>query len=195
MSLVLKNKYFLLRHGRNNHQAEKPDLTYLYPDNDPPCFLIEEGIEQVRKAGELLKQKGIDLIYSSDVLRTRQTAKIVAEMLGLDEIIYDTRLRDINWGIFSGKEKKEAWGFFNNDGMKRFDSPAPQGESWNQCLERMTSFLKEIEDNFQNKKVLIVSHGDPLWLLEGYVKGLTKEELARERKEKGTLDTGEVREL
>jgi len=191
----LKNKYFLLRHGRNNHQAEKPDVTYFYPDNEPPCFLIDEGIKEARKAGEFLKEKGIDLIYSSDILRTRQTAKIVADTIGLNEIIYDLRLRDTDWGIFAGKNKKEAWGFFNNDGMKRFETAAPGGESWNQCLERVVSVLNEIEGSFRDKKVLIVSHGDPLWLLEGYVKGLTKEELARERKEKGTLNTGEVREL
>ncbi len=193
--MVLKNKYFLLRHGRNNHQAEKPDVTYFYPDNEPPCFLIDEGVKEVQKAGEFLKERGIDLIFSSDVLRTRQTAKIVADMIGLNEIVYDLRLRDVNWGAFAGKNKKEAWGFFNNDGMKRFETAAPQGESWNQCLERVVSVLNEIEGSFQDKKVLIVSHGDPLWLLEGYVKGLTKEELARERNEKGTLNTGEVREL
>ncbi len=195
MNSVLKNKYFLLRHGENNHLAEKPNLTYLYPDNDPPAFLTKQGIEEAKKAGETLKEKGISLIFSSDILRARETAKIVAEIIGLKEIIYDTRLRDINWGIFAGKDKKQGWEFFNNEAIKRFETPLPQGESWNQCLERMMRVLKEIEDNFQDRSILIVSHGDPLWLLEGYIKGLTKEELIKQRQEQGVLKTGEIREL
>ncbi|MGI6335273.1 MAG: histidine phosphatase family protein [Minisyncoccales bacterium] len=56
--------------------------------------------------------------------------------------------------------------------MKKFDVPTPQGETWNDCRERMKKVLNEIENIFQGKNVLIVSHGDPLWLLEGYIKGI-----------------------
>jgi len=119
----------------------------------------------------------------------------VAEIIGKKEIIYDTRLRDINWGVFAGKDKEQAWSFFNNNALEKFETPPPQGESWNQCLERMVGILREIENNFQNKTILIVSHGDPLWLLEGYVKELSKEELVRQRQEQGVLGTGEIREL
>lgn len=193
--MKLKNKYYLLRHGKNNHQEESPDIIYCYPDNDIPCFLTEEGINQVKKAGEVLKEKKIDMIFSSDILRTRQTAKIVAEIIGMDinNIIYDTRLRDINWGIFCGKNKQEAWDFDKENDM--FDNSPPQGESWKNCQARMKSVLEEIESNFQGKNIIIVSHGDPLWLLEGYVKALTKEELLKHKRGKGIPKTGEIIEL
>jgi broad specificity phosphatase PhoE len=194
--MKLKNKYYLLRHGKNNHQAEKPDVVYFYPDNEPPCFLIEEGIEQVKKAGEALKDKNVDMIFCSDILRTRQTAKIVGEMIGfdLDKIIYDLRLRDINWGILGGKTKTEAWDFYAHNMMNKFELAVPQGESWNECLERMLAVVNEIENNFEGKNILIVSHGDPLWLLEGYVKDLSKEDLIKQRI-KTYIDTGEIRIL
>lgn len=197
MGLVLKNKYFLLRHGETIHQAEKKNIIYFYPDDNPPCILLEKGINKVRLAGEVLKGKNIDLIFSSDILRTRQTAVIVAELINydLEKIVYDTRLRDVNWGIFGGKSKEEAWAYYNNDMIKKFALGVPQGESWNQCKARMVEVLKEIENNFVNKNILIVSHGDPLWLLEGYMKGNSNEELILEMNRNKDIKTGEIREI
>lgn len=196
MKVNLKNRYFFLRHGKNIHQTELKDIIYCYPDDETPCSLIEEGIDQAKKAGEELKDKKIEYIYCSDILRTRQTAKIVAGIIGFneDEIIYDTRLRDINWGIFGGKHKDEAWAFYGGDKMKKFDVPTPQGETWNDCKKRMIDILQEIERNNENKNILIISHGDPLWLLEGYIKGISDEELVEKRAEI-MIQTGEVREI
>ena len=197
IGLVLKNKYFLLRHGETIHQAEKKNIIYLYPDDDPPCALSKKGIEEVHLAGEALKGKDIDLIFSSDILRTRQTAEIVAELINydLEKIVYDVRLRDVDWGIFGGKSKEEAWAYYNNDMIKKFELGVPQGESWNQCKARMVEVLEEIENNFVNKNILIVSHGDPLWLLEGYMKGNSNEELILEMSRKKDIKTGEIREI
>jgi len=197
MKLILKNRYFLLRHGKTIHQAEKKDIIYNYPDDNPACVLLEQGIKEVQLAGEILKGKNIDLIFSSNILRTRQTVKIVAELINynLEKIVYDKRLRDINWGIFGGESKEKVWAYYNNDMMKQFEQGVPQGESWNQCRERMAEVLKEIEDNFENKNVLIVSHGDPLWLLEGYIKGKSNEELILEENKKESIKTGEIREI
>ncbi len=197
MNKDLKNRYFLLRHGKNIHQTEKKDILYNWPDDTPPCELIEEGIKEVQKAGENLKDKNIDIIFCSDIFRTRQTAGLVSEIIGLekDKIIYDERLRDINWGIFGGKSKKEAWDFHENNKINMFENTPPKGENWNKCQERMKNVFNEIENNFQGKNVLIISHGDPLWLLEGYVKGLSKEDLINQREGKGIINTGEIREL
>ncbi len=197
MKLILKNRYFLLRHGKTIHQAEKKDIIYDYPDDNPACVLLEEGIKQAQIAGEALKGKNINLIFSSDILRAKQTANIVAGLINynLENIVYDKRLRDINWGVFGGQNKEKAWAYYNNDMMKKFELGVPEGESWNECRERMVEVLKEIENNFENKNVLIVSHGDPLWLLEGYMKGKSNEELILEMKRDGDIKTGEIREI
>jgi len=194
--MELKNKYTFLRHGKNIHQTQLKDIIYCYPDDNPPCTLIEEGIEEAKKAGEKLRDKNIEHIYCSDILRTRQTAKIVSDIIGFDseKIIYDTRLRDINWGIFAGKHKDEAWAYYDNDKMRKFDEMTPEGETWNNCRNRMVEVLNEIENNFINKNILIISHGDPLWLLEGHIKGKTDKELV-EKRESIMIKTGEVREI
>ncbi len=196
MNKDLKNKYFLLRHGKNIHQTEKKDIVYGYPDDTPPCVLIEDGIEEAQKAGEALKDKNIDVIFCSDVYRTKQTAGIVADVISFDKnkIIYDERLRDINWGIFSGKNKKEAWDFYGNDMLRKFEEPVPEGESWNHCQERMAAVLNDLEDKFENKNILIVSHGDPLWLLECTMRGIAPKDSIIDN-EREILTTGEIREI
>lgn len=196
METELKNRYFFVRHGQNTHQAEYPGIIYLWPDRNPPYALSELGKEQVKAAGEELKNEKIDAIFSSDIFRCRETAKMIAEMIGYDKekIVYDTRLRDLNWGDFGGKTKEEYRDFYDNDKMNCFEKPAPNGESWNQCRERMVNLLKEIEEGFQGKNVLIVSHGDPLLLLEAYIKNIDNRTMVDKRKET-MLNPGEVREI
>ncbi|MFZ3057661.1 MAG: histidine phosphatase family protein [Minisyncoccales bacterium] len=196
MKLNLKNRYFFLRHGQNNHQAENNGIIYNWPDGNPPYYLTEQGKEEAKRAGETLKKDKIDCLFSSDILRCRETAKIVAEIINYDitKIIYDVRLRDLNWGAFGGKTKEEYWNFYNNDRIKAFDIAIPGGESWNQCQERMIKLFNEIEEEFEGKNILIVSHGDPLWLLEGYIRGIDSQTLLNKRKEI-LLGTGEVREI
>lgn len=197
MKLSLKNKYFLLRHGKTIHQTERKNITYGYPDDNPPCVLLEEGINEARLAGEKLKNKNIDLIFASDILRVKQTVKIVAKIINydLDKVTYDQRLRDVNWGVLAGRSKEEAWAYYNNDMKQKFEKSVSQGESWNQCQERMAAVINDIENKFKDKNILIVSHGDPLWLLERYLKDKSKEELLNELKNNQDIKTGEIREI
>jgi broad specificity phosphatase PhoE len=107
-----------------------------------------------------LKDKNIDCIYASDILRIKQTIEIVAEKIGfdLDKVIYDERMRDINWGVFGGQKEADGWKYYNNDYMKRYEVAPPGGESWKECQERMVSALNSIEEQQQSKTILIVSH-------------------------------------
>lgn len=197
MKKTLNNRYFLLRHGKNIHQTIKRDIFYCYPDDNPPCELNEEGIEQIKNAGNYLKDKNIDVIISSDIFRTHQTSDIVADIIGYDKtkIRFDERLRDINWGIFGGKTMKEGWDFYQNDTKKRFDVAPEGGETWTNCRERVVEVLNDMEAEFSNKNILIVSHGDPLWLLEGYVLGLGNDDLIENEKKNRSIATGEIREI
>jgi broad specificity phosphatase PhoE len=169
----VNNKYFLLRHGQTIYQTEKKDILYPFPEKTPIC-LTEKGIEQIKRIAKELKARGVDLIFSSDTFRARQTVEIIAKELGLG-INLEKRLRDVNFGIFGGKSKKEYRAFFTDRKEKFFKRP-PQGESWNDVRKRISDFLKEIEKKYKNKNILIVSHGDPLWLLAGIIKGLKNEE-------------------
>src|SRR5688572_25688955 len=63
--------------------------------------LTPRGREQAAVAARELKGKKIDMIFSSDVLRTKETSEIIAKELGLP-VTFDARLREIDTGDFNG---------------------------------------------------------------------------------------------
>ncbi len=193
--LKLRNNYFLLRHGETVYQTRKRGIVYPWPENSL-VKLTERGKTQIKRAAKVLKAKKIDIIYSSDTFRTRQTAEIVAKEVGL-KVIFDPRLRDINLGIYHGRKKEEFYRDFQRDNPKRFSKRPKGGESWNDLKRRMKDFIRSVDKKHTNKNILIISHGDPLWLLEkAVVKGLNNQELLGEISlNKKYIQPGEVRKL
>ena len=187
----MQNTYFILRHGQTSHQLKKERICYPWPEPSP-ILLTEKGKKQIKVVAKKLKKEKIDLIYSSDMPRTRQTAGIVARELKL-EVIFDSQLRDINTGIFRGQPQKKFQKYFSRP-EELFFKPVPKGESWNEVKKRMVNFLKKIDKKYKNKKILIVSHGDPLWLLAGAVKGWKIGDFMKNR-EVNYIKTGELRKL
>lgn len=188
----IRNNYFILRHGETLYQTKKKGLIYPWPDNSS-VKLTEKGKAQIKKAAKLLRKEKVDLIFSSDFFRTRQTAGIVAKELG-KKIIFDKRLRDINLGVYHGKSKEEFYKDLPRRSGKRFYQRPLQGESWQDCQKRMVSFLRDVDKKHKNKIILIISHGDPLWLLEGAVNNYTPDKLLI-KKEGNYIKVGELRKL
>ncbi len=173
------NKYVMMRHG----QAES-NLTgicsYATGDVVP---LTELGRNQVKKSAEELKDKKIDLIYISPFLRTRQSAEIVADTLGLPyaNIIEDKRLIDLNVGIFEGKKWEDYFNFFED--KNRFTEPAPGGETVTDVKRRVGEALYDMDKNVNGKNILILGHGITLWMLESVAKGATVKETMQIRED------------
>ena len=187
----MQNNYFILRHGETPYQLQEEIILYPWPEPSP-ILLTERGKEQVKAAAEELKKEKIDLIYSSDVNRVRQSAEIVARELDL-KVIFERRLRERNWGIYKGKPKKEYDKLFSVR-KEKFSKAPPQGENWNDVKQRVLDFIKDIDKKYQGKRILIVSHGCPLWLLQGGLKELNEDELL-EQKPQLSLEVGEVKKI
>jgi len=73
-----KNQYYLLRHGHSIRNLK--DIADCWPEKiySP---LTAKGRGQAKRAAEKLSNKKIDLIFASDLLRTKQTAEIVGKRL------------------------------------------------------------------------------------------------------------------
>ena len=192
------NTYFLLRHGETIYQTDFKKLTYPTSNpklEKPPIGLTKKGKEEITTLFHKIKKLKIDLIFCSDLQRAKETAEIVAKELDL-EIIFDRRLRDVNLGVFHGKPKEEFFRAFPAPEMKeRFYKKLKNGESWLDVRERVLKFVREIDKKYKGKKILIISHGDPLWLLEGIEKGSSDEQLLQEKIQRKAIKVGELRKI
>jgi len=161
-----RNTYILMRHGLA--KSNTLNIGVADPEGDE-YGLTSTGEKQVREALRKLKSMKIDLILSSDLLRTTETAEIVAAGLKVP-VEYEPSLREIAFGEYERKKSRsitDAWG------VERLTKklPGEPSESWNDLKKRMYTFFKHVENRYTNKKILIVGHGDPLWFLEAIMEG------------------------
>ncbi|MBI2626209.1 MAG: class I tRNA ligase family protein, partial [Candidatus Nealsonbacteria bacterium] len=187
------NKYYIMRHGQNNYQVNNGKHIYPWPEQSP-ILLSANGKNEAKKAAKELKEKRIDVIYFSDTNRTRQTAEIVNKELGA-EVIADKRLRDMNFGVYRGEEKEKYFQSFPKNVSSFYGRKPEGGENWGEVRKRMVDFINSIDQKRKNKNILIISHCDPLWLLEGAAKGLSDKELLKIKLAKKDIKTGEWRRL
>ena len=185
------NTYIVMRHG----ESEKNVKDIVTGDYDAPYPLTEKGKEDAKEAISHLKGD-IDFIITSPVLRAKETAHIVAAELGLSEehILVDDRIRECEHGELEGKSIAEYREEFPR-GMNRFTTNPKGVENWTEIRKRMGAFLYDIESTYKDKKVLIISHGDPLALLVATAQGLDKENILAEWDDALFPQTGTVTEL
>ena len=186
------NNYFILRHGDSLRQKSK--ISVCWPEKIH-CPLTEKGTEQVLKSAKILKNKKIDLIFSSDLLRTKQTAQIVSGEVGA-KVIFDKRLREYNVGTFNGKDPFLVWEYLKKSGNIVSAKP-PQGESLLEIRKRMYGFIKDVNEKYHGKNILIVSHELPLTIFEGALKAWPLERILEWRrcKKESKIETGEWRKI
>jgi broad specificity phosphatase PhoE len=169
--MKFNNTYYILRHGEAVSNVK--GFVSSWPEKvDNP--LTEMGIKQAEQVAQDILSENIELIFSSDVLRAKQTAEIIAEYLG-KKVELDKRLREIDFGVFNSKPIADFIGHFDNQ-EKRIKEKVPYGESYEDILERIKSFLYDMERKYSGKKILIVSHQAPLFILEGILSGYSLEE-------------------
>ena len=150
------NKYFAMRHGYGQHMEHGGVVSSLDHDS---YHLTEEGKSQVAKSAHQLHEKKITKIFCSPLIRTKETARITANHLGLnpDEIIIDNRLREYDFGEFDGKPYQEFVNYRETHAQD-YDTKLG-GSSLTETKNRFGEFLYEIESKYQNEHILIVTHG------------------------------------
>ena len=157
---LAKNRYFLMRHGEADSNAREYHGDYAY-DLKTPGHLTEPGKKQVEAAGQKLAKEKIELIISSDLVRTKETVEILKKHLVQAEVVFDERLREIAAGVLSGKSRREFDEFYSGDDW--FAKKPESGESFLDVSSRSFNVFKELEAKYSGKNILIVSHNGVLW--------------------------------
>ncbi len=138
--------------------------------------LSELGVEQANRIGKRLKAELSEkkfVMYSSDLLRAKQTAKIVGQYLGLIPILR-TELRERNLGKCCGKSVQ--WLRENLEMQEKtiddrlFSDAESRRDEWN----RLQPFFDEVMTS-DDENIIIVSHGDLLSVFNSMFLGLSIE--------------------
>ena len=118
------------------------------------------GRDQARALAARLAGAGLTAIWTSDLMRARETGEIIAAELGLGEPMIDRELRERHYGVFEGLTREEciardlaAW----NAWVWETGAP-PGGEPGTDATARLARVLRRIADG-DGGPVLVVSHG------------------------------------
>lgn len=159
---------FVARHGQTEWNAQGRVIGR----TDIP--LTEVGHAQAEGLAERAKQAGIEIIISSPMIRTRQTAEHAANACGLP-VAVDPRLIEQDYGIYEGVDGSDK-GFQSNKRM--FATRYPGGESMLMIAGRVFPLLEELKEQYPDKKVLLVTHGGICRVIHSYFVDMTNEEYA-----------------
>lgn len=138
--------------------------------------LSELGVEQANRIGEKLKTELSGqrfVLYSSDLLRAKQTAESIGKHLNVSPILR-TELRERNLGRCCGKSVQ--WLRENLEMQERtiddrlFSDAESRRDEWN----RLKPFFDEIMGS-EDENIIIVSHGDLLSVFNAMFLGLSVE--------------------
>ena len=195
----MRNQYYIIRHGHSLGNTK--NIASCWPEKSL-LPLTKKGKQEIKEANKKIKNKKIDLIFSSDLLRTKQTAEIIGKELGIKPKT-DKRLREVNVGIFNGKLIDEIGRFWDKERKhspleyykKRFQIAPPQGETYADIEERLSNFIKETEKRYKGKNILVVGHQRPLTLLEKVTYDHSFKNFVKIIIEKKEIKTGELRKL
>jgi len=188
------NKYFVMRHGESEHN--KKNIVSSKVLN--PHHLTEKGKADIKEISQKVKKENIDIIFSSDFVRTKETAELLASEIGYDKgkIIYDKRIRELNTGTFDGKSPSDYHDYFSTL-EEKFTKAPPEGENLTELKNRISEFLYEIEEKYQGKNILVISHEYPIWLLSAGAIGADIKKSVEMKEEKGDdyIKTGELMDI
>lgn len=157
-------KLLLIRHGQTDWNIAR---RFQGHSNVP---LNEFGRKQAAALADRLSAQQVDALYSSDLERAFETAKMIVHLSSCKPNLHsDLRLREINFGDWEGlsyneiKEKyPEALLARENDVYK---NAPPNGETLEQLTVRVQSMLDELYARHKDQAVLIISHGGVLQIL------------------------------
>ena len=154
-----------MRHGQTDWNLDQRWQGHA----DPP--LNELGRKQARAVAESLAGRPFEALYSSDLLRARETAEIIGRRLGL-QVELESALREVDVGEWSGLTHAEIAERFPDGTRRRREGLTgwERGEAIEAMSDRVVGALRGIAASHPGGLVAVVTHGGPMravWLAGG----------------------------
>lgn len=149
-------RIYLVRHGQvEGHETKRYN-------GQADVRLTGLGRRQYRELEERLDDTQIAAVYSSDLSRCAEGARILSRPHGL-EPVFDARLRELHIGEWEGKTWNELQAAYPEQWQARLDDlvnyRVPGGESLRDMAERVRAALSEIIARHVGQELIVVGHG------------------------------------
>lgn len=170
------NFIIVFRHGESQDNVNK-----IFSGWRDDTEITETGVKQAEALRPELNKLKIDIVVTSDQVRSKHTAKIAfATHPNLDQIIWkeDWRIKERNYGDLNGKSKEEAMAMNPEEAIKwrrGYETPPPGGESIKLVEERVWPFLDDLVEYARAHKVNVAlsAHGNSMRAIRRYFEKLT----------------------
>ncbi|MBI2614054.1 MAG: histidine phosphatase family protein [Candidatus Levybacteria bacterium] len=176
-------RIFFVRHG----QVDNPDKV-MY-GRLPGFPLSQDGKAQIAKTAELLSKKNVSAIYASPLLRTKQSAKIIADILHLP-INYSEDILEIKSSL-QGQTFSYISAHFPKLNIYASAKNNFSDETIEDVAQRMQEFSDQIIKKYKGKNIAVIGHGDPIMIIKAQIRGLPLE-INSIRPIKGYIQPGEI---
>jgi 2,3-bisphosphoglycerate-dependent phosphoglycerate mutase len=171
----------LLRHGESQWNLENRFTGWV----DVP--LSPRGEAEARAAGEKLRGRRIDKLFTSVLVRATDTARLALEVAGIADppTERDAALNERMYGDLQGLNKADAAARFGAEQVhqwrRSYDVRPPGGESLADTAHRVLPYWTAhiLPDVRAGRNVLVVAHGNSLRALVMHLDGLTRDEVLK----------------
>lgn len=141
----MRTDFYFIRHGQTDNNALN-----VWQGKDSNAALNEKGILQVKNLAEKLDKLRIERLYTSNLRRAEQTARLIS--IRCDIPVYvNTELREVDYGVAEGSSVEDVFKMYPsiaqlwyNPNPQRFDNHFEEGESHIDILNRVFPLLDNI---------------------------------------------------
>ncbi|ADG05475.1 histidine phosphatase family protein [Kyrpidia tusciae] len=142
----------LVRHGETTWNREQR----LQGHRDVP--LTDVGRRQAEAVARRLAEGHWDAVYSSDLMRARYTAEVIAKACGI-HFVTDPRLRERSYGQLEGLTRTEIAQRYPHLAGHSWEHEDSGVEPWERMADRAQAALADMTARHKGSRLIVVSHG------------------------------------
>jgi broad specificity phosphatase PhoE len=184
----VRGTVMLMRHGETDWNREGRVM------GRNPVELNARGRAQVEAASRFAQTIKPDLIVTSPLVRARQSAELMSKGLGGIEIIEDSAIAEVLYGRWEGMVYHDLINdpYYVEYRKSPIEHPTPGGETIPQVQARGVSAVTRILSDYQNRRILFVSHGDIIRTVLCHFMGLELSHFHRLRIDNASISTVQI---